>query len=113
MITLPRNLWRADLEDYHADLLRSVGLTADADEKKLSADLRRTEASMADELEVSRAVFLADVHDVDAKRTYKAKGAELHEFRKKWRAMGELAGSRHPVGSFDHFTEPSDEELAS
>lgn len=108
-----RARWRADLEDYHAALLGSVGLGRDAAARQASAELRRQEADLTVELETLRAAFLADPSDRGNALAYKAKSAELRELRRYWRGLGELAGIRRLATGVDEFAEPTDEELAS
>jgi hypothetical protein len=106
-----RERWRADLEELHAGLLGKVGLVHDLVQKTASAELRRAEADAAEELEVLRAAFLAKPSDKRARDDYKAAGRALHEMRRHWRGLGELAGTRRPVVTLNDFSEPTDEEL--
>lgn len=134
MNTAARERWRADVEDYHAQLLRSVHLDNDAAPKEANAQLRRAFADLQDEYDAAHAAYLADLEratrewgaaqaengvrraladfvDGDVLARRKAVGAELAEMRRVWRQTGEDLGVRPPVGVVNHFAEPSDEEL--
>lgn len=108
--TANRERWRADLHDYRAALLTGAGLTAEGHD--LAADLCREHANLCDELEPLRAALLADPTDETAAKTYKAKAAQVHEFRRLWRSYGDAAGTRTLLAALNDFNEPTNEELA-
>ena len=93
-----RARWRADLNDYGADALRSAGLPAMADEHATAAAEQRTYAHLMDALAAAKAGNDPQVlHDVKL---------QVAAYRQTQR----LLGTPRP-GIINNFSEPTDAEL--
>lgn len=90
--TAERERALADNNRRKADALDGAGFAADAAALRLEADVASQHAALCDELDALRPQFLAD--PATHRDAWKAKCREVHEFRRQWRAMGELAGTR-------------------
>lgn len=90
--------WRADLQEYTAEAMRSAGLTDLADEQDREAASKREYAALMTELADAKAAGDKTVLDGVKRRVI--------AFR---HAMRTSAGSR-PI-TLDNFSEPSDSEL--
>lgn len=91
---IARARWRADLLDYTAAQLDTIGHTRQANEKRADAALHREFAELVEASEAS-----GDL-------------SELVTVRKRWREIGEAAGRRgRDPHILDDFAEPTLEEL--
>lgn len=100
--------WRADLLDYDAALLDTIGHTREADFKRQDAAWRRTHADLLTAFQLA-----ADAHGPGSAET-RAAYAALDAARSNWRKMKLSSGAPQiAAGVGDGFDEPDIDTLTS